>query len=50
MFEQDDSDEIVLLDCACGKSYLSFVMNYYIHEVLASPLPCHRRGHQGARY
>lgn len=20
--------------CACGKSYLSFVMNYYIHEVL----------------
>ncbi len=34
MFEQDDSDEIVLLDCACGKSYLSFVMNYYIHEVL----------------
>ena len=27
MFEQDDSDEIVLLDCACGKSYLSFVMS-----------------------
>ena len=25
---------IVLLDCACGKSYLSFVMNYYLHEVL----------------
>ena len=34
MFTQDDSDEIVLLDCACGKSYLSFVMNYYLHEVL----------------
>lgn len=34
MFEQDDSDEIVLLDCACGKFYLSFVMNYYLHEVL----------------
>lgn len=34
MFEQDDSDEIVLLDCDCGKSYLSFVMNYYLHEVL----------------
>ena len=34
MFEKDDSDEIVLLDCACGKSYLSFVMNYYLHEVL----------------
>lgn len=34
MFEKDDSEEIVLLDCACGKSYLSFVMNYYLHEVL----------------
>lgn len=34
MFEQDDSEEIVLLDCVCGKSYLSFVMNYYLHEVL----------------
>lgn len=34
MFEQDDSEELVLLDCACGKSYLSFVMNYYLHEVL----------------
>lgn len=34
MFEKDDSEEIVLLDCACGKSYLSFVMNFYLHEVL----------------
>lgn len=34
MFERDDSEEILLLDCACGKSYLSFVMNYYLHEVL----------------
>ena len=34
MFEKDDSREILLLDCACGKSYLSFVMNYYLHEVL----------------
>ena len=34
MFEKDDSEEIVLLDCACGKSYLTFVMNYYLHEVL----------------
>ena len=34
MFEQDNSDEIVLLDCACGKSYLSFVMNYYLRDVL----------------
>lgn len=34
MFQQDDSDEILLLDCACGKSYLSFVMNYYLRDVL----------------
>lgn len=34
MFERDDSEEIVLLDCACGKSYLSFVMNFYLREVL----------------
>ena len=34
MFQKDDSDEILLLDCACGKSYLSFVMNYYLREVL----------------
>lgn len=34
MFESDTSGEIVLLDCACGKSYLSFVMNYYLREVL----------------
>lgn len=34
MFKNDDSEEILLLDCACGKSYLSFVMNYYLREVL----------------
>lgn len=34
MFKNDDSDEILLLDCACGKSYLSFVMNYYLRDVL----------------
>ncbi|MCB6364633.1 SAM-dependent methyltransferase [Intestinibacillus massiliensis] len=34
MFQKDDSQEILLLDCACGKSYLSFVMNYYLCEVL----------------
>lgn len=27
-------DEIRIIDCACGKSYLSFVLNYYIREVL----------------
>lgn len=34
MFEKETCEEIVLLDCACGKSYLSFVMNYYLCEVL----------------
>ena len=34
MFQKDDSKEILLLDCACGKSYLSFVMNYYLRDVL----------------
>ncbi len=34
MFEPDTNEEIILLDCACGKSYLSFVMNYYLREVL----------------
>lgn len=26
--------EIRIVDCACGKSYLSFVLNYYIKDVL----------------
>lgn len=34
MFEQSGEEEILLLDCACGKSYLSFVMNYYLRDVL----------------
>jgi len=29
-----DKDEFLILDCACGKSYLSFVMNYYFTEIL----------------
>ncbi|SHH34960.1 class I SAM-dependent methyltransferase [Tepidibacter thalassicus] len=32
--ELDYKDSITVLDCACGKSYLSFVLNYYIKEVL----------------
>jgi SAM-dependent methyltransferase len=32
--EQGDKDSITVLDCACGKSYLSFVLNYYIKEKL----------------
>lgn len=27
-------ESITILDCACGKSYLSFVLNYYIREVM----------------
>lgn len=30
---------INVLDCGCGKSYLSFVLNYYIRDVLKKP--CH---------
>ncbi|HSL93928.1 MAG TPA: SAM-dependent methyltransferase, partial [Bacillota bacterium] len=26
--------ELTILDCGCGKSYLSFALNYYIHEKL----------------
>jgi SAM-dependent methyltransferase len=32
-------ESITVLDCGCGKSYLSFVLNYYIKEVLRKP--CH---------
>lgn len=34
MFEKCNDEEILLLDCACGKSYLSFVMNFYLCNVL----------------
>lgn len=30
---------INVIDCGCGKSYLTFVLNYYIREVLK--VPCH---------
>ena len=30
-------ESITVLDCACGKSYLSFVLNYYIREVMKKP-------------
>lgn len=32
--DQGDKDNITVLDCACGKSYLSFVLNFYIKEKL----------------
>lgn len=35
----DKHGSITVLDCGCGKSYLSFVLNYYIKEVLKKP--CH---------
>jgi SAM-dependent methyltransferase len=30
----EGKESITVLDCACGKSYLSFVLNYYIKEKL----------------
>lgn len=35
----DAHESVTVLDCGCGKSYLSFVLNYYIKEVLKKP--CH---------
>lgn len=32
-----EHDSITVLDCGCGKSYLTFVLNYYIKEVLKKP-------------
>ena len=34
-----NNESITVLDCGCGKSYLLFVLNYYIKEVLKKP--CH---------
>ena len=35
MLEQwPENKELVVLDCGCGKSYLSFALNYYLHEKL----------------
>lgn len=34
--------EIEVLDCACGKSYLSFALNYYLKDVLKKD--CHVTG------
>lgn len=28
----EDKNDITIVDCACGKSYLSFVLNYYLWE------------------
>ncbi len=34
MIEQDRSEVFEVLDCGCGKSYLSFVLNYFIRDIL----------------
>ena len=34
MLEENDDEVISVLDCGCGKSYLSFVLNYFIRDVL----------------
>lgn len=39
---QGKKEPIFVVDCACGKSYLSFALNYYIREVLDHP--CHFTG------
>mgnify|MGYP005836953115 CR=1 FL=1 len=33
----EKNESITVLDCGCGKSYLTFVLNYYIKEVLKKP-------------
>ena len=33
----EDGREIIVMDCACGKSYLSFVLNFYLRDVLKKP-------------
>lgn len=34
VLKETDDEELVILDCACGKSYLSFVLNFYLREIL----------------
>lgn len=37
--EIGEKDEYIIFDAACGKSYLSFVMNFYMREILKKK--CH---------
>ena len=34
LIEAIDADTVTVLDCACGKSYLSFALNYFLRDVL----------------
>ena len=34
LLEDVREEELLILDCACGKSYLSFVLNFYLREIL----------------
>ncbi len=34
LLERIDAETLTILDCACGKSYLSFALNYFVREVL----------------
>ncbi|MDD6876444.1 MAG: SAM-dependent methyltransferase [Clostridiaceae bacterium] len=34
LIESIDAETVSVLDCACGKSYLSFALNYFIRDVL----------------
>ena len=42
LIDADDSECFEVLDCGCGKSYLSFVLNYFIRDVLKRR--CHITG------
>lgn len=42
VFEGIDKQRITVLDCGCGKSYLTFAVNYYLTEVLHKK--CHTIG------
>ncbi len=34
LLESIDAETVTVLDCACGKSYLSFALNYFLRDVL----------------